>query len=676
MFGSLTRNGATEAPFLLQSPVSGLVYDWVKVVVPKVYTEEFGDDLMFETEEGRWLPAVKHRSKGLHGASYSVCCPFADEFVRGTFRANKLLIPTKFGLHPSITKEPYVIGIPKLGMEIVESSAAEQVIRYVFGNQKETVIVWLRAKTLHPVVDIAIRWSRRTDDGWMPSVVIDGAERVCVVPGHNWDDVQVAGNAVKAPNVVDARCAPTVWVRATYPANGPEHIIDQQLRETVCHQWPVGVYREYAQASVSEDIAGQMAYSYENGGARWLTLGNIPAYEHYDWEVRGTSIYDKRIGAQALSANQAGTQRFGCALGALTTYEDPLRVDFIYRQMAGDEELRPIHYYELDGQPLRAVNGDRHGLRTHNRRIDWRNTKDRLWFEKEPPRVTTASKRTTDDEQHMDDLGIDTYLALFDDPALEETRRMMIQLDALDTQMLDGRTNSAARGVGRPLLSFANAAWLFHGQADGVLSELTCKLTVEALANTWEGKHVPIGRPIRPVATIKGNASWNLRDPRNGEPMRAAAPYEHATVVAGLLAAEQVLAGTELTLARGLGDAIAETLIQWAYRDADDIAAWPFIIACLEGEDDGWPLPAIWKDINTPEFAMTHVTGGSWTTWTMPGVLTWFLREAKGENYSVPDCYFYIRDAVEHDLDKSMFDNLTARYMAINPNVAKRLWTD
>ena len=182
MFGLLTRNGATEAPFLLQSPVSGLVYDWVKVVVPKVYTEEFGDDLMFETEEGRWLPAVKHRSKGLHGASYSVCCPFADEFVRGTFRANKLLIPTKFGLHPSITKEPYVIGIPKLGMEIVESSAAEQVIRYVFGNQKETVIVWLRAKTLHPVVDIAIRWSRRTDDGWMPSVVIDGAERVCVVP--------------------------------------------------------------------------------------------------------------------------------------------------------------------------------------------------------------------------------------------------------------------------------------------------------------------------------------------------------------------------------------------------------------------------------------------------------------------------------------------------------------
>ena len=674
MFGSLKKNDSAEAPFLLQSPVPGITCDWVKVVVPRVYTEEFGDDLMFETEEGRWLPAIKHRSKGLHGASYNVCCTFAEEFVRGTFRKNKLLIPTAFGLHPSIVSEPYVIGMPKIGMEVVESSAAEQVVRHVFGNERETVVVWVRAKSMHPVVDIGIRWSRRTSDGWMPSVIIDGAERVCAVPGHNWDDVQIAGNAVKAPNIVDARCAPTVWVRATYPAKTEESQMEQQLRDTVCYQWPVGVYREYAQASVSESIDGQMAYSYEDGGARWLTLGNVAAYEHYNWQVKGVSIYEKRIGAQALSANQAGTQRFGCALGALANYEDPIRVDSIYRQMAGDEELRPIHYYELDGQPLKAKN--RKDLRTHNRRIDWRNTKDKLWFKAEPPRVTTMSKRTTDDEQHMDDLGIDTYLALFDDPALEETRRMMIQLDALDTQTLSGRTNSAARGVGRPLLSAANATWLFHDTDDGALANAVCILIVEALASTWEGKHVPISRPIRPVATIKGNASWNLRNPQTNEPMRAAAPYEHATVVAGLLAAEQVLYGQHQAIARGLGDAIAETLIQWAYKDSEDIAAWPFIVACLDGQDDGWPLPAIWRQVGTPEFAATHVTGGSWTTWTMPGVLPWFLREAKGDNNSVPECYFYIRDAVEHELDRPTFDALTAHYMAINPNVAKRLWAE
>lgn len=674
MFGSLIRYGSNEPPFTLQSPIAGLVYDWVKVVVPKIYTDTYGADLMFETEEGRWLAAVPHRSKGLHGTSYNVLCPFADEIVRGSFRANKLLKPTQFGPHPSITHEPFVIGMPKIGMEVVEESPAEQVIRYVFGNQRETVVIWMRAKNLHPVVDIGIRWSRRSDDGWMPSVVIDGAERVCMMPGHTWDDVQIAGNAVKAPNVVDARCAPTVWVRATYPANGEESWIDEQLRATVDYPWPVGIYTQYAQAS-HEEIADQDdKLMFENGGARWLTLGNIPAYESYHSEVKGTSIYSKRIGAQALSANQAGTQRFGCALGTLSAWHDPLYAENIYRQMAGDEELRPIHYYELDGQPLRAEN--RKNLRTHNRRIDWRNTKDKLWFDAEPPRITTASKRTTDDEQHMDDLAIDCYLALFDDPALEETRRMMIQLDALDTQLLNGRVNSAARGVGRPLLSFANAAWLFHGDKDGILSTLTCKLTVEALANTWEGKNVPISRPIRPVATIKGNASWNLRDPRTDEPMRAAAPYEHATVVAGLLAAEQVLHGTDQRIAQGLGDAIADTLIQWSYVDEDNIACWPFIIACLDGEDDGWPLPAVWKNINTPEFAKTHVTGGSWTTWTMPGVLIWCLRKAEGPDYNVPDGYLPISDAVINDLDKSMYDNLTARYMAVNPNVAKRLWSE
>lgn len=234
MFGSLKRNGSNEAAFLLQSPVAGVICDWVKVVVPKVYTEEFGDNLMFETEEGRWMPAIRHRSKGMHGSSYNVCCSFPEEFVRGSFRTNKLLIPTAFGLHPSIVSEPYVIGMPKIGMEVVEASAAEQVIRYVFGNEKETVVVWVRAKSLHPVVDIGIRWSRRTDDGWMPSVIIDGAERVCAVPGHNWDDVQIAGNAVKAPMVVDARCAPTVWVRAIYPAKTEESQLEQQLRDTVC----------------------------------------------------------------------------------------------------------------------------------------------------------------------------------------------------------------------------------------------------------------------------------------------------------------------------------------------------------------------------------------------------------------------------------------------------------
>ena len=43
MFGSLKKNDSAEAPFLLQSPVPGITCDWVKVVVPRVYTEEFGD---------------------------------------------------------------------------------------------------------------------------------------------------------------------------------------------------------------------------------------------------------------------------------------------------------------------------------------------------------------------------------------------------------------------------------------------------------------------------------------------------------------------------------------------------------------------------------------------------------------------------------------------------------
>jgi hypothetical protein len=36
----------------------------------------------------------------------------------------------------------------------------------------------------------------------------------------------------------------------------------------------------------------------------------------------------------------------------------------------------------------------------------------------------------------------------------------------------------------------------------------------------------------------------------------------------------------------------------------------------LDGEEDGLALPAAWDVPGTVEFGMTHITGGSWTTWT------------------------------------------------------------
>jgi len=625
--------------YLMQSRRSGIFADWVAVTVPQIELDELGitdkialgetDDLnlTFQTSTGQKFPAIFHRRKGRQGASYRVCMPFPTRLVAG-YMTSESPAKVSFVKAQSVMgiKSPTPVGLSLRSTTVVEKSAAEIVERFAFASEKETVIIWRRIRSMHPVVEYGVRWSRRYDDGWMPSVIFPDVQEMHLVPGHDWQDITIAGNAVKPPNMVDSRCAPTVWLRAIYGEEGTEGPIETQLRSTVIDPAPLGVYQGYTQFAEDADEIPTFV-----GDARWLTLGILPHEDSAaldraldEERLATTSIYDKRLGAQALSANQAGTQRFGCAEGGAIAISRPHDAERYLRQMAGDEELRPIHYYELDGS---IVDPGKHmNLRTHNRRIDWRNSQDRLWFQTEPPRITSASKRTTDDEQHMDDLGIDAYLAVFDDPALEETRRLMVRLDACDTQTLNGRTNSAARGVGRPMLSAANAAWLFDGTDDGLLAQATVQLLLSALVNTWEGKKVPIGRPVRPVATIKGNASWNLRHPWTEEPMRAAACYEHATVGAGCLAAAQVLRGDKRALALHMVKMIGETLMAWRYTSHEGgnvQTKWPFIVACLEGDEDGQTLPAAWKDDRTHAFTMTHVPGGSWTTWTMPGVLAY-----------------------------------------------------
>ena len=647
------------AHFLFESARAGIFADWAQVVVPAEVIKEEGELLDFVDTSGRRFPAIRHKSKGRQGGSYRVCLPFAQTTVSGTFKARELEVLEEFVPQHGKIPDPFVTGLPLRNAEVVESSAAELVERLVFANERETVVIWRRTKSMHPVIDYGVRWSRRMDDGWMPSAVFPGVERLCLAKGHDWMDIEVVGEAVKPPHLVDGRCAPTVWLRATYPAQRDEGPIEAQLRETVSDPWPVGVCRSYRR---------MQSKGRTEGTCRWLTLGLLPRTSGPK-SLAFMSIYDKRPGAQALSANQAGTQRFGCAEGGVLMDAAPLHAQAYLRQMAGDEELRPIHFYEEDGQPLQPANWP--GLRTHNRRIDWRNTKDKLWFDKEPPRVTSASKRTTDDEQHMDDLGIDAYLAAFDDPALEETRRMMLHLDAADTQLQGQRINSAARGVGRPLLSFANAAWLFWGDDDGMIAQAVAELTVTALAANWEGKDAPFDAPVKPVATIKGNASWNLRHPDTGEPMRAAAPYEHATCVAGLLAAAQVISdGAERSIAYGLAEAIGATLLHWRPDEGDGVASWPFIVACLEGAEDGQPLPEAWRQVGTREFALTRVTGGSWTTWTMPGIVG--LAAMQGIGKLPEDVQQSLFLAVEPLSDMWPDEELLSRFVAIDPMLLSR----
>lgn len=679
--------------YTLHAPTPRVV-DYAEVVIPfedlaELEASPGAMDLQFVDTSGRAWPVVVARGKGYTGISVRVLCSFPEPIVRGKFEKAGPEIRritesqfTGFLRHTSLINLPplRVVGYEETSSEVVQQSIAEIITRTAYSDGHGSIIVWQRIRHLHPVVDYGIRWYRRSNDGWMPCVRITGAEAVALTPDHRWKDITVRpqsnGFEVQPPAYIDGRCAPTVWVRATYPSVEPEDAISVALRATYSDRWPVGVYDAYKRLNAdhppSEDEQDSVAIDV-NGHARWMTLGLLPSQADPERIIRSgitghssRSIYDRRVGAQALSANQAGTQRFGCAEGAVLLSYSPLDAYAYLRQMAGDEELRPVHYYEEDGTPLDFAAHRK--LRTHNRRIDWRNSEDHLWFEVEPPRVTIASRRTTDDEQHMDDLGIDAFLNVFDDPGLEETRRLMLRLDAMDTQMLNNRINSAARGVGRPLLSFANAAWLFgaQGDPDGALAGALGTLTIAALAENWEGRDVDVDRPIKPVSTLTGVASWLLINPDTQQPMRAAAVYEHASVVAGLLAMCCMLEESEArTLGLAMAKAIGTTILHWKHNHPETgVAEWPFVIGVLEGEQNGDPLPGSWCWPGTKEFSMTHLDGGSWTTWTMPAVMSMLALDHEAVPQDV------LRALVEQVVDDGPSRALKARFCAIDPNIA------
>jgi hypothetical protein len=610
-----------EPNYELEHPAGAPVYaDWVDVLLPARQARALGVDrgerVAFRTVGGLEHPAVVHRRRGWQGWTMRVLAAFPQRLVSGDFVCSTTaLYVDEFRSHSSLDgiDTPLVPGFVHQRTDLVAASAAEVVERMVFANGTgEVVIVWRRERWMHPVVDYAVRWGNAEWEAFSGAeVVFPGTEKLELVPWCRFDDVRTDRESVVLDAIIDWGCGPTVWLQATYPAQAEEGPIEEQLRAFAGSGWPVG-----------RCLTWQLEDG--TGAQRWGPLGVLPQAnmrDAYDllaktedlYGAAPKSIYAPRPYAQALSTNQAGSQRFGFADGGLAAELLPCQAFAFLRVCAQDEELRPVHWFDRDGRMVRKV--DHPNLRTHNRRIDWRNTRDRLDLDSEPRRVAANSRRTADDEQHTDDLVADALLNLWDDPPLEETRCHIVEIEAMDTQRVNGQRNSAARGVGRPLVSMASAAWLLEGTDSGILAQANLMAEVHALQSTWEGRLVNPSHPVKPIATLLSN-SWALQDPRTGLPMRAAAPYEHATAVVGLIAAAQCLRPAESMQALGLATMLTCTVLTWAYQDGPSWR-WPFVVGVLSEDGElGLALPIEWTKPSQPEFRLTHIPGGSWTDWT------------------------------------------------------------
>lgn len=631
-----------EADFELERPGGGPVVDWCEIVVPRAAWRQpdDGQSLRADIGYGPLFPVVYSHDKGAQGVAVRVLVPFKREGIISA-RIGTVDGPPAFSdfvLHPSIPDDPDpVIDSQEFVLATtVRGNAAEQLGRLVYESEDgNRTIIWRLSRTLSPVFRYVVRFTRdQLGDGTFPGSIDfgDGAQ-VHILPGSQYQGFRVQGSKLVCDlgHQLDYACAPTLRLHVTYPPQSDEGPIEERLRADAPRRWAVGRYVGYRQRGVAWPSATKLA--------RVLTLGvgpeSTPAAAKKliaECRTRGRgmgSIYERRPASQNLVTSNAGTQRFGCAFSGAALLLTPAEENLALEVVAQDEELRPVHLYEQDGHVLRAM--DHPDCRFHNRRIHWRNAKDKLGLPHEPPKKAKHSGRNADDLQHTDESAIDEHLSRYDCPALEETRRHTVELDAMDDALLNGRFNSAARGWGRPALAIANAAFLFRGDDTGTLAQGVAIATLHAALKGWEGGKVPAGRPVRPMRTLKGVESWALVDPRTRQPMRVAAPYEHAECVKGAIALAQVLPDQQAREALGLAAMLTITCLHWLYTDAAGKLQWPFIVGVLEGAEDGDPLPSAWHVPDSDEFRMTHQDGGSWTRWTAPAAYAVpYLIEALG----------------------------------------------
>lgn len=668
----------TATPWMLPVPytrrytldsLTNATLDWCHLTVTRRDLDVISssiDSYVFETSTGKVFPAVVEEMVGHQGRRVAVLAEFGGNITSyiGRFRKGEHPLRT-FALSPTVERiqDPEVIFGDQV-MDEAESSTplqtpATRIDRLAFtaptlDRLQPVAVIFRTRKSMHPVVDYHVRCSVKLPSDESFLVRFPGAVKISAIDGSDqMDEVVISGDTVSLERS-DQASAPTLRFRVTYA----EAVGDQSLHDMLL--W-----------SASSD--SPCGYPTDIDEHRFLTLGLVPQGS-IAWSERMldgfssvSSLWAARTGAQARSANQSGTQRFGAAFGSVIRHLDPCQARAALRFVATDEELRPVHWFTRDGSPIGP--GTNPKLRTHNRRIDWRNTKDKLGLTVEPPKVGAVSKRTTDDEQHADDLAIAAYLALWRDPALQETMHHMVHLDVCDTQLLHLQTNSAARGVGRPMLSTANAAWLLNGSVPGGVAQQTVVAQINAVLAVWEGKSVmavDYTRPVKPVATLTGNDSWALVDPRTGADCRVAAPYEHAATVTGLLAAAQVVPTMEMSrTALGLAYNLVRSVISWTTVNVDGERVVPFIISVLDvpgGPEDGNALPIEWRTEGSAEFLQICKPGGSWTAWSVGAMIALSYLESLG--------FVFSRE------EKRIASEIVVRILGLDPRDATYLVAD
>lgn len=642
-----------EHPAFDETTGQGVPVDIVRVRYPRAWFEKRGllehpEHLRFVTADGRTHPAcVARNSIGKRFVDIDVLCTFTQRIERGEFRLGRTDEPELPGMqvHPSVDLRT-VAGLNIHGWEVdgpwyADVGSRLMLVKRCFFKHPQRpgtmVLAELRAKSMHPVVDVTLMpYRRRGDELSLVNFVVESQGAIHLAPfsaRRSFAQFHTPGANRMEFSWPQGQCAlPSFDLRIAFGGDDP-------LSKALC-----------AAARLDAPVA---RFSYRRSGEPFLALGKVPSM-HIGLaaianEVRARyatpvdprapredvtpfgHAYDANILEQQKYTASPGTQRFGCCFSPAIHDLSPYEAFLLAMDSSADEQVRGHFWIDDYGKPIRAIDEPKirtNDRRPHDRSADAQRVMELFggWI----PRIDPVTGHSTEDGQHTDELAIHATLALWSRWDLELCASQLVERDLADARN-HNRWIDGIRGEGRPWFSMANALFLFEGSETGDSAALFLRWNLDIALEQWHGRHALARDPFSIVTPLYVN-----RDPRldvfdeKGNRLLAFYPYEHATVVTACLAIANVLPEGELKQrALHLGYLIGRAVVHLLPVDDKGVPLTPYVIG-VPGEaragdpDFGKLPPEAALQVGTPTYHAWVAEGhDGWDRWTVRAAMAW-----------------------------------------------------
>lgn len=650
----------------MTNPINRRRREWVGIAVP--YGSVTAANLLFVTDRGLRLRAVRSEDIAKHSTIYHVFAPFAEhQVIEGEFVAPRRepdALPFKF--HPWATDDVIkLIPVMELHMldgtihtsdfpflvfeELVNSPVMKRVhLKTKVGTSGFVVEAWFTFYSNSPVADVQVAfiWSDRSNpihDFRIKGLFFKTGEPVAfdfalrngssqpTLIGNQWVSLICAElgfiDGSGLPLMGRMVCLPD---RGTLPDYDPDTYSDTDPAAQVAQDFETIIAAAFA------PVLGVCAPNTWQG--KFLANRNLGMIgrpqEHIEAMADATltsfmtqtlmqpsTFYGNRLIGIGKQPGQTGDQEdFGAQRGWMATIAgDPRWLLYASYSLVADF-FRGFMHYEADGQRLDPAQHPNWVTWSGYTHFNVSQSPDRLGKGAAPWGARSSTGYEGYDDEHRSQNNLATLYALTGNPLIGYIIEQLSTSDIKNVRYARNFGTGAPRAVGRTMHCWANFMLLFP---EGHFARQRYHTLIDNMAmqfmRDWMGDRFP-----GPVDIHADRTDQRMGITWNGQVLPAWSCWEHGLLVVGVYAAWKATRDPRwLDVARR----VSRTIVR--YATFKDTAGWTFIATCHwpkpsvpganpTGVAEGEPLPA--QYYNRSSTLVTPLNGDV-SSWTQNAVL-------------------------------------------------------